>query len=296
MKTFLLITGIAVMVGAAIVVSQLSKFLPQKNTQKENSSTFSPQPTPQPAILEVLLGTVTIKGIQEKNITPPGNEILNMGDVIITHENTIAVIHYSDETLVRIGPNTTLIFTERNTTIKLKQTLGSIYVRFKKLLGINEQFEVETPTAVAVIRGTKFASFVNEVNTTKVVVTENTVDVSKTDSFDKPIDQTKKQVKENEQAEVVILGSITDPNQGIRVTPVSLTPEESKWLEFNKKANTMVDPSQLTSLITDLFTKPNPTPLPFPSVKPTPTIPTINTMPGEGYSKSVVTTDNGQFP
>jgi len=89
------------------------------------------------------------------------SEITGSGDIIQTGDESLAHLEFSDGSLIHIQANTTFqiktITTEddKNRSI-FKLVLGTISVFVNKITGKGQDYEVETPTSVASVRGTQF--------------------------------------------------------------------------------------------------------------------------------------------
>ncbi len=299
-----LVVGLAWILGATAILGLIGAvYLIKSNSTKQNntsliSTRLTPSPTPPPDTLLVLIGSANLqRGTDKKTITKDATQPLTAGDIITTDANALATIDYHEDSLVRIGPNAKVVY-QRNlgTKATLLQSLGSLYVRFKKILGVREEFSLETPTALATVRGTTFASFVSANKTSKIAALDNPVDVYKLDESTKSsLLQTKKTIEKNSQALVASLpGGIIDPATAIRVSPASLTIEESAWIQFNMKVDEAgLDFSRISSLSSQFFVTPTPASTPVPTKPP---ITYSTSMSGEGYSRSTVKTDAGDFP
>ncbi|MEE8419198.1 MAG: hypothetical protein V3S02_03705, partial [Dehalococcoidales bacterium] len=67
---------------------------------------------------------------------------------------------------------------EQSTSIILKQWLGRTWSRVIKMIDPGSHFEIETPTATAIVRGTLFSTEVDETGLTTVITTEGLVSVA----------------------------------------------------------------------------------------------------------------------
>jgi len=111
--------------------------------------------------LSVQIGQASIKsGTSEKTLSENQTADVINGSTISTSETGIATLRYFSGTVVRIAPSTTLAVTEdiETKTLNLVQEAGNIFVRFKAVIGVTEELDVTTPTAVATVRGTKLMS------------------------------------------------------------------------------------------------------------------------------------------
>ncbi|NHN31235.1 FecR family protein [Paenibacillus agricola] len=115
------------------------------------------------AIIVDVKGTVTVKKSGgSKSYTAYGDMTLNQGDVIFTGAESSAVIRIADhDDEISIGDNAEVSITDLASEKNGKQSkvsswAGSMWVKVKSLVGSDDEFEVETPTAVMAVRGTQF--------------------------------------------------------------------------------------------------------------------------------------------
>lgn len=270
-------------------------------TEPQFLSSPPPVPTVAPRVekLTVITGIAQLEGPNGNQTVSEGNSItLEPPAIINTRPSTLITLDYGQGTLVRVGANSKIVFDEKTPTQGfLTHTLGSLYVRFEKILGKRESFTVETPTVIATVRGTKYASFVDKNKVTKIVAIEDTIKVTVRDALTgNPKPETTTNLAPGNQ----VMG---DPNKALVVGKTTLTTDEAAWLTLNEQADAVGDStSSLFELAVKLFATPTPTTTPMPtplsSGTPTPTKPmfqTITSMPGEGYSRSSVVTDAGTF-
>lgn len=107
-------------------------------------------------------GTVTLqRNGQAMHISQGKSEITGSGDVIQTGDDSLAHLEFSDGSLINIQANTTfqiktlVIEGNKNSSI-FKIVIGTISVFVNKITGKEQDYEVETPTSVASVRGTQF--------------------------------------------------------------------------------------------------------------------------------------------
>lgn len=110
------------------------------------------------------------------------------GDIVKTGKDSTAEFKWLDGTRWKLMPNTTLtvkksVFNtvQKNEVSQLRLTTGKVFVRIVKSLAPTSRFEVETPTAVAAVRGTIFSVAV-ENGQTEVAVFKGRVQVKNNDS------------------------------------------------------------------------------------------------------------------
>jgi len=109
-------------------------------------------------------GKVTVKKSQEAgfSVLHVADEI-SQGDVIKTGENSIAKLRFADHSELTIQPNSTLtvesshqVYQTEKRKIKVKLSQGRVEIQANPHHEQDRLFEVETPSAVAVVRGTQF--------------------------------------------------------------------------------------------------------------------------------------------
>ncbi|MBD0381098.1 FecR family protein [Paenibacillus sedimenti] len=115
------------------------------------------------AVITSLSGEVTVKkGGGSKTYDAYENMSLNQGDTLYTGTDSSVTLNLSNgDADVTLGDNAELNVSDLNTSdgnkkSKLKIWAGSMWVKVKSLAGSNDEFEVETPTAVMGVRGTQF--------------------------------------------------------------------------------------------------------------------------------------------
>jgi len=108
------------------------------------------------ATLTVKSGTVSVNsGNGFKPIS--GTVQLNKNDIIQTGADGNAVLILFDSAITQIEPNTQINLASLVTTApKLKQDAGSTFTKFTGLNGMNT-LEIQTPNAVATVRGTAYS-------------------------------------------------------------------------------------------------------------------------------------------
>lgn len=138
------------------------------------------------AIITALSGDVTIKkGGGSKTYDAYENMSLNQGDTVYTGDSSSVTLNLaSGDADVTLGDNAELNVSDLNSSngnkkSKLKVWAGSMWVKVKSLAGADDEFEVETPTAVMGVRGTQFYVMVDPVSgKTKMAVGSGRVSAS----------------------------------------------------------------------------------------------------------------------
>nr|WP_246320398.1 FecR family protein [Paenibacillus qinlingensis] len=110
---------------------------------------------------------------------------LNQGDTVYTGDSSSVTLNLaSGDADVTLGDNAELNVSDLNSAngnkkSKLKVWAGSMWVKVKSLAGADDEFEVETPTAVMGVRGTQFFVSVDPVSgKTKMAVGSGRVSAS----------------------------------------------------------------------------------------------------------------------
>ncbi len=122
------------------------------------------------AVVSALTGEVTVKkGGGSKTYDAYESMSLNQGDTVYTGASSSVTLNLSNgDADVTLGENAEINVSDLNTSdgnkkSKLKVWAGSLWVKVKSLAGSNDEFEVETPTAVMGVRGTQFFVMVDPV-------------------------------------------------------------------------------------------------------------------------------------
>jgi len=117
------------------------------------------------ALVSTLKGTVTVlKSGGAKPFKAFKNMSLNEGDQIATGKDSSVVLALASkdaaQDTVTVGENSQITFSKlkdgAGTKTKLSIWAGSLWVKVKSVSNANDQFELETPTAIMGVRGTMF--------------------------------------------------------------------------------------------------------------------------------------------
>ncbi len=107
---------------------------------------------------------------------------LTIGDSIKTGSNGNALLVFGEGSTIEIKANSEITVNELDipatgsTIVRLKETIGNTINRVGKLVDSSSKYEVETPAAVAVVRGTIFDLLVLQSGDTTVKSEEGSVD------------------------------------------------------------------------------------------------------------------------
>ncbi len=133
-------------------------------------------PKPRVAIITYIKGNVYVKKITSELWLPAKVKMeLVSGDKVWVQQNSQAVLQFSDKSTLKLGANTQLDIlnldydkdTKKEVSI-FKLLIGKIWATVEKLLSQGERVEIQTPTAVAGVRGTEWIQEVLEDGTTKI--------------------------------------------------------------------------------------------------------------------------------
>jgi hypothetical protein len=150
-----------------IIIGIAIPFVPKqkKPTYKINTNTVAvlPSPAPEVFIATAILASVTGDvQVQRNDIWSKANgeEKVSKDDVIKTGDNSNTTILFGSGSLIRVDANSQIALTAYakdgdSWTIKINQIIGRTWNRVQKLMG-SSVYEVNTPTAVATVRGTAF--------------------------------------------------------------------------------------------------------------------------------------------
>ena len=109
------------------------------------------------------------------------------GDVLITAENSHAILMTLDGSKIHLRPNSTFELIEDRFDGSVSQLLkgkAGIFIAHTKLL-LNRSYRVRTPNCAVSVRGTKFDIEVDEQGLTHIDVQDGTVEVTKTTVLEK---------------------------------------------------------------------------------------------------------------
>ena len=233
---------------------------------------------------------------------------LQEGDKVHTEINSLATLFYSRDTRVTLGPETDVIFHSASASAsRLEEIVGSVYVRFKRIFGVQEEFSVETPTTVAVVRGTAFGSFVRKNKSVRTVVTRDRVFVEKK--------RGKNEATASAEVDSGHFVEVLPRDTRLSVSSGSADAEEGAFIELNISLDSLFDNKEdrddplcttcsakrieestesasasgrfIQFLDAQKKAREIPTPVPLPRVQ---------SFPGEGLHRGIVQTDAGSFP
>lgn len=169
-------------------------------------------PAPKDAYLSTIQGNVEVYS-NNKWQSGTINQELSLNDKIKTGSDSKATLLLMEKAIVSIEPNSEIeIASLAENDIKIKQTSGSTWNKFLGVLGV-DTYAVETPNAVASVRGTEF-----NVKNDTLLVSEGTVGY-KTENDELTLNK-------YEKAQV---------NENLKLEKKELSKEEKKEILENKK-------------------------------------------------------------
>jgi hypothetical protein len=117
-----------------------------------------------------------IGGTDEQGQT---GQILNNGDFLATSDNTRAAIRFVDDgSIIRMNPESELTIRAEGERSALRKTIeidvGELWAKVTKR--DNAEYRIQTPTAVAAVKGTEFYVRVAQDGTTTIITTEGVLD------------------------------------------------------------------------------------------------------------------------
>lgn len=127
-------------------------------------------------------GTVQIKHMEESWINAEDGMYLYESDSIKTGDNSYASIIFFQSSIIRLDSNTEVTIKKllndiEKTSVTIQQDSGRTWNTISRISGIDD-YNVETPTAVASVRGTSFNIDVDEEGISVVKVIKGIVNVT----------------------------------------------------------------------------------------------------------------------
>ena len=115
------------------------------------------------AVLEVLAGSVDVRGPERLSLEAGSDSKLAPGDTVVTGPSSSAVVVFFDGSVAMLASSTTLIIEEiggsresGETAIQLFQSAGRSFHKVQKLVDADSSYAVRSPASVGLVRGTVF--------------------------------------------------------------------------------------------------------------------------------------------
>ncbi len=139
-------------------------------------------------LLQILTGEVSISDVDSGSFRPGSDGmILEMGTQVKTDIESHALITFNDGSTIKLEPETVLEIKhlatneEGSPVIILSQLVGSTWSSVVDMTNLDSRFEIDTPSATAVVHGTLFTTDVNDEGETTISTTEGLVSVTADD-------------------------------------------------------------------------------------------------------------------
>jgi len=242
-----------VILMALIVLIAVAGFFVVQDFKNKEKNKFNLEQAEEEALasrpwIEVISSQTIKKNSETKEVLmelKTGDE-LEYGETIETNESGLAIIHFSDGSVLRMEENSSLIieegsFDEKTESLKVRIALklGRVWSRVVRLVGADSYWEIKTSNVVATVRGTAFGIEHFE-NVSSIFVDEGKVEA---DAFDfianKKIEGTKTILEKNKTIEVK-----KEKIKELKVKPTELVVKEipreilsGKWVARNKEAD-----------------------------------------------------------
>lgn len=188
-------------------------------------------------------GTVQVKHEGGSWTSAENGMLLYQSDSVKTGDNSSASIILFETSVVRLDSNTEVTIDEltqqEETNVLLSQDSGRTWNTISKMSGIDD-YEVQTPTTVASVRGTAFVVIVEENGTTYYGVSHGVLNVS---SISNGVIQDQIDVSGNESV-LVIINLI---NESLEINPF----EMDEWV----LENLLKDEQFVEDLMDELYTR-----------------------------------------
>lgn len=216
------------------------------NNKSSNNTYVSPK-TSKGIILYKEKGIVYTKNKGESELIPVGAnsiEIKNQTEVT-TGSSSRASVLLPDNSLISLSENTVVTINYSDYGTSVFQSLGQTYHRVQKLV-TGKSYEVQTPSTLAAVRGTKFAILYDgATKKTKVAVTENLVAVSRVKKVDGVSTTTVESpilVGEGNVANVNEYKSGESKKDGqVEITSIKESNDVTNWVNENKTTDKKFD-------------------------------------------------------
>ncbi len=168
----------AIYLGALILIVFGVYYYFNKDSKND---TYVSTKTSKSIILYKEKGQVFIKNKGEQDIIPVGANSIEINNLteVTTASSSRASVLLPDNSMISLSENTVITINYNEYGTSVFQSLGQTYHRVQKLV-TGKSYEVQTPSTLAAVRGTKFAILYDgATKKTKVAVTEKLVAVSR---------------------------------------------------------------------------------------------------------------------
>ncbi|WP_036131023.1 FecR domain-containing protein [Marinobacter nitratireducens] len=192
---------------------------------------------PEPARASSVTGTVQyISGISGQKRPLQPDTLIRVGDEVLSGTGS-ATIELADGSEIRISPNSRLIFNRLTqygksgmVDTRLRLNHGEVHTRVKPVIEGGARFEIETPSAVAAVRGTAFSLQTSPLGT-DLQVTDGVVDFGAPGKTRRIPAGYSASVSTNNTNGLIIRRLPPAPNLNPLASPLTRLPAELSWAE-----------------------------------------------------------------
>lgn len=182
--------------------------------------------------IKIIKGKVYIKDKEEdKDFKEINTDTeIQIGNVIQTDQNAIAIIYWPDDSITRLNSNTTIIIKNiyvnnddvTDTQIENELLNGELWTKSLNLINGKSKIEIKSNNVIAGIRGSSFNIKKNNNQLTASSI-EHSMYVK--------TQYEEKQIFENDEAIV----DTNDPQLKIKIQPININEKDSNWWNLNKE-------------------------------------------------------------
>ena len=160
MKTFIYLCLTVLLIGGVWF------YFNKSNVSDSNSSQAVTNLSPEDIILYKESGLVSIKEPLDSVIKPVTEKsiVIKNKTVVTTGTSSRASVLLPDNSIVSLSANTEITINYTASSTNIFQSLGSTYHRVQTLIA-GKSYEVQTPSTLAAVRGTKFAVIFDKILT-----------------------------------------------------------------------------------------------------------------------------------
>ena len=245
----LLMKKIAIIVGTLLVLGGGYFYF----TKSVDNGTYTKQEDTKPVTTIMLYkesGFVTWRKANDTEyIRVDKDELALPNNVYVKTVEGRGYVVLPDNSSIALATNTEILINYEPTRISIEQLLGTTYHRVEALV-TGSTYEVRTAGTLASVRGTKFSvTYDSKKKKTRVAVTSHKVDVVPIDTMHAVTTSTPQIIEEGKMATLIDkpevstgVGTSEQPIlRNVVVQAMDTAPEEKKWIEENKKIDTLLD-------------------------------------------------------
>lgn len=190
--------------------------------------------TPSTVQVTPIHSDVSVKEGTAGFVVIPGQQAVQTGSTIKTSDTGRALIESSSTHITRVDYSSEVTIAEEENQTQISLVSGALWSRLANVFDSGESYEVQTPNAIAAVRGTSFGVWYQK-NTTILLVIEGSVLFTPIGAEDKAV-----LVKAGYKATRVATGPI-------QVEPLTKADKARAWVIFNTDATTNATPVGTTT-------------------------------------------------